>query len=360
MTPAILPVFLPAFGCRERCLFCNQRPASGPPPSPETLPGMIEAFLAGLSTSPAARPRQVAFYGGTFTALPEERQTAYLRAVRPFIDAGRVDSIRLSTRPDALGAGELDLLRNHGVRTVEIGAQSMDAEVLRLSRRGHGPEETARAVERLKESGFEVGLHLMIGLPGDDRSRFRRTLERVIDLGPDLLRLHPTLVLKGSDLEDLWRTNRYTPLSLDEAVRWLKEGLLRLERAGIAVGRVGLHPSEDLARDVLAGPCHPALHALVDSEIAFDMASALFENVSPKGGAFLACPPREVSNLRGQKNTNLRRLAERFGPREILVEVRDGLPRGTLVLRSGMEEWTIRRADLYMESNVSVDRVSCP
>jgi histone acetyltransferase (RNA polymerase elongator complex component) len=321
---------------------------------------MIEAFLAGLSTGPAARPRQVAFYGGTFTALPEEKQIAYLRAVGPFIEEGRVDSVRLSTRPDALDAGELDLLRSHGVRTVEIGAQSMDGEVLRLSRRGHSPEETARAVERLKEGGFEVGLHLMIGLPGDDRSRFRKTLERIIDLGPDFLRLHPTLVLKGSDLEGLWRTNRYTPLSLEEAVRWLKEGLLRLERAGIAVARVGLQPSEDLARDFLAGPYHPALRALVDSEIAFDMASALFEAVSRGGAVLLACPPREISSLRGQKNANLLRLAERFGRGEILVEERDDLPRGTLVLRSGTEERAIRRADFFAENTVSADRVSCP
>jgi histone acetyltransferase (RNA polymerase elongator complex component) len=220
-------------------------------------------------------------------------------------------------------------------------------EVLLLSVRRHSKEDTISAVSRLKRWDFEVGLHLMIGLPGDTCNRFLQSLDRVIDLKPDFLRIHPTLVLKGSPLEILWRAGRYSPLSLEEAVFWLKKGLLKLEGSSIRIARIGLQPTEELQRHYLAGPYHPALHQLIDSEIAFDLAKQLLQIHSEEGEAFFLCHPREVSNLRGQRNRNILRLRDQFRLKRISIQAQEEVPSGTLVLQTREGSASIRREDLY-------------
>jgi histone acetyltransferase (RNA polymerase elongator complex component) len=173
----------------------------------------------------------------------------------------------------------------------------------------------------------------MIGLPGDSCDRFLQTLDQVIELKPDFLRVHPTLVLKGAPLGKLWRAGEYSPLSLDEAVQWLKKGILHLENSSIHVARIGLQPTKELERDYLAGPYHPALHQLVDSAIFFDMATSLLQVSQKNGRALFLCHPKEVSNLRGQKNKNLLRLKKHFKLSEVLIEGRQELPRGFLGLQ---------------------------
>jgi len=344
MHPLIIPVFLPYLGCRERCLFCNQKAAEERFPSPFSVRKFIESSLIELSSIKNNGERQVAFYGGSFTAIHRDDLIRYLKEVRPFLLSGMIDSLRISTRPDSLDEDTLSLLREHGVKTVEIGAQSMIDEVLLLSKRGHRAEDTISATQQLKHWGFEVGLQLMIGLPGDTFNRFLQTLDRVIDLKPDFVRIHPTLVLKGAPLEALWRLGRYSALSLGEAVEWLKKGLLKLERASIPVARIGLQPTKELERDYLAGPYHPALHHLIDSAIFFDMAKYLLQNY-PKNGAkatFL-CHPKEVSNLRGQKNENIMKLKEQFGLREISIQNMEDVQRGCLILQSPRNEVSMQR-----------------
>jgi hypothetical protein len=220
-------------------------------------------------------------------------------------------------------------------------------EVLILSRRGHRPEDTLSATSRLRRWDFEVGIHLMIGLPGDTCGRFLQSLDQVIDLKPDFLRIHPTLVLKGSPLEGLWRAGKYSPLSLEETVRWLKTGLLKLERSSIRVARIGLQPAQELERHLLAGPYHSALHQLVDSEIAFDMAEYLLHNNSGGSHAHFLCHPKEVSNLRGQRNGNILKLKEQFQLKEITIQICEDIPRGTLVLQNQGGRLSIHRRDLY-------------
>ena len=212
MTPIIIPIFLPNLGCRERCLFCNQKAMAEELPSPASVQQFVKASLTTLPSDQPDREKQVAFYGGSFTAIHREDQVHYLKAAQPFLDSGLIHSIRISTRPDALDEEILSLLKEYGVRTVEIGTQSMIDQVLHLSQRGHCAEDTVSAVSRLKSWGFEVGIQLMIGLPGDSLDRFLQTLDRLIDLKPDFLRIHPTLVLIGAPLETLWRANRYVPL----------------------------------------------------------------------------------------------------------------------------------------------------
>jgi len=348
MVPLIIPIFLSAIGCRERCLFCNQKAAAEGLPSPSSVRNFIEASLAEIPYNKKNRKKQVAFYGGSFTAIPRDDQASYLKEIQPFLASGLIDSIRISTRPDALDEETLSLLKEYGVKTVEVGVQSMVDEVLFLSKRGHCAEDTVSATSRLKRRGFELGLQLMIGLPGDTCDRFLQTLDRVIELKPDFIRIHPTLVLKGAPLENLWREGRYSPLQLEEAVQWLKRGILRLENSSIPVARIGLQPTQELERDFLAGPYHPSFRQLVDSAIFFDMAVSLLRVSQKNGQALFFCHPKEVSNLRGQKNENIMRLKEHFKLSKILIDGKPELPRGYLGLQTQGEEVSIRRKSLVL------------
>jgi len=341
--PVIIPIFLPAIGCRERCLFCNQKASSKGLPSPASVRHFIEASLAQIPDNKKNREKQVAFYGGSFTAIHRDDQVRYLKQVHPFIASGLIDSIRISTRPDALDEETLSLLKEYGVRTIEVGVQSMIDEVLSLACRGHYAGDTVSATRRLKQWGFEVGHQLMIGLPGDTCDRFLQTLDRVIELNPDFLRIHPTLVLIGAPLENLWRDGGYTPLSIEETIDWLKRGLARLENSSISLARIGLQPTDELEKNFLAGPYHPALRQLVDGAVFFNMAASLLQSSQRNGHVLFLCHPKEVSNLRGQKNENILRLKKQFNLSDILIDGRQELPRGTLGLQTQGEQVSIHR-----------------
>jgi histone acetyltransferase (RNA polymerase elongator complex component) len=338
MPPLIISIFLPAMGCPDRCLFCNQKASSEGLPSPSSVRNFIEASLAHIPDNKKNRKKQVAFYGGSFTAIHRDDQARYLKEVQPFIASGLIDSIRVSTRPDALDEETLSVLKEYGVRTVEVGVQSMIDEVLSLACRGHCAGEIVSATRRLKQWGLEVGHQLMIGLPGDTCDRFLQTLDRVIELEPDFLRIHPTLVLKGAPLENLWREGRYTPLSIEETIAWLKRGLARLENSSIQVARMGLQPTDELEMDFLAGPYHPALRQLVDGAIFLDMAMSLLQRSQKNRQALFFCNPKEISNLRGQKNENILRLKKDFNLSDIFIHGRQELPRGYLGLQTQGEE----------------------
>ncbi len=343
MAPLIIPIFLPAMGCRDRCLFCNQKASSEGLPSPSSVPNFIEASLIQIPDNKKTRQKQVAFYGGSFTAIHGDDQVRYLKEVQPFLASGLIDSIRISTRPDALNEETLSLLKEYGVKTVEVGVQSMIDEVLSLAHRGHRAEDTVSATLRLRQWGFEVGHQLMIGLPGDTCDRFLQTLDRVIELKPDFARIHPTIVLRGAPLENLWREGRYSALSLEETIDWLKRGLVKLENSSISVARIGLQPTDELQRDFLAGPYHPALRQLIDSAVFFDMAASLLQTSQKNGQALFLCHPKEVSNLRGQKNENILRLKKHFKLSDVLINGRQELPRGYLGLQTQGEEVSTHR-----------------
>jgi histone acetyltransferase (RNA polymerase elongator complex component) len=345
-TPLIIPVFLPAMGCREQCIFCNQKAAAEGIPSPSSVRNFIETSLSLIPFGKRNREKQVAFYGGSFTAIRKDDQVGYLKEVQPFLASGLIDSIRISTRPDALDEEILFLLKEYGVKTVEVGVQSMIDEVLLLAHRGHCAADTADVVSRLKDKKFEVGIQLMIGLPGDSCDRFLQTLDRVIELQPDFLRIHPTLVLKGAPLKILWKEGRYSPLPLDEAVQWLKKGILKLENSSIRVARIGLQPTKELERDFLAGPYHPAFHHLIDSAIFFNMATSLLQASQKNGHALFLCHPKEISNLRGPKNKNILKLKNQFNLKEIFVQQMEEIPRGSLILQTSTGRISIDRKEL--------------
>lgn len=315
-------------------------------PSPQKVHEFIQASLHHFSSHAEERKRQVAFYGGSFTAMRCEVQMSYLNEVQPFIATGKINSIRLSTRPDALSEETLAMLREYGVKTVEVGVQSMVDEVLHLSKRGHTAEDSVSAISRLKRRGFEVGVHLMIGLPGDTCDKFLQSLDQIIGLKPDFVRIHPTLVLKGASLEQLWKSGEYCPMMMDEAVECLKKGILKLEKASIPVARVGLQPTKELEEHLLAGPFHPSLHQFVDSAIFYEMAEELLRKYPNGLNPVFVCNPKDLSNLKGQKNGNILRLKNHFNLSDIFIFGREDVPRGRLALQTRAEEVFIDKKSL--------------
>lgn len=272
-----IPVFTPEMACPFRCVFCNQQKISGHAKSPDfgEVTKTIQAYLSTFK--PGQKQVKVGFFGGTFTGIPVEIQEKYLQTVQPFLVSGEVQGIRLSTRPDYIDKTVLQRLRRYGVTTIELGAQSLDNEVLRLSRRGHTAEQVEKASVMIREAGFGLGLQMMIGLPGDTEEKALSTAEKIIAFGASNTRIYPTLIIKGTVLHHWYNEGKYKPLSLQEAVAWSKQLLLKFEAAGVKVIRLGLHPSEGLltGTELVAGPFHPSFRELVLTEIWHDLLAPL-------------------------------------------------------------------------------------
>jgi histone acetyltransferase (RNA polymerase elongator complex component) len=309
----VVPFFISHLGCPHRCVFCDQEKiagAKGGLPTAEEIRAKVGAYRESAS----GRGVAVAFFGGTFTALPRRDQEYLLGSLQPLLESGAVKSLRLSTRPDSVDAEAAFFLKRMGVTTVELGVQSMDDEVLTLSGRGHTAAEVEAALRALQAAGISVGIQLMPGLPGDSDARSLRSLDRALSLNPSFLRIYPTLVISGTRLAELFHDGEYAPQGLDEAVSLAKRMLLKAKRASVPVIRIGLQPTAELETPgvLLAGPYHPAFGQLVASELCLDLMSALVADL-PTGTAVSFFAPRgRISDLVGQKRQNLARLAERF------------------------------------------------
>lgn len=315
----IIPFFIPHSGCPHQCVFCNQKNITGQstPIAPSAIPRKITEYLAISSTD---NPAHVAFYGGSFTALPLEEQRAYLNAVQPLISTGQIAGIRLSTRPDCITNQVLALLKEYSVTTIELGVQSMDDAVLTRSGRGHTATDTMNAVCLIRSFDFLIGLQLMPGLPGDSADSFRKTIDAVIALKPDFVRIYPALVIRDTPLEDLYSSARYVPLSLDDAVAWCREALEKFELAGVDVIRIGLQPTGELEKTgtILAGPYHPAFRQLVESSILLDkMRCELRNGTGRTGRVTFQVNSKDLSAAIGQKRSNIKKLEKEFGVRNI-------------------------------------------
>lgn len=310
--PFIIPVFIPHEGCPHDCVFCNQRSISGKQGNPvlgEDVCQIVSTWLDGRAGKRAG-VAQVAFYGGSFTGLPIARQKELLEAVAPFIKYGKVGSIRVSTRPDYIDAPRLALLASHGVRVVELGVQSLDDKVLSLAGRGHPAGKVRTAVEKLREHGFEVGIQLMVGLPGESCSALRRTVRGVVKLAPDFVRIYPVLVVAGSRLADIYREGGYRPLTLQRAVMFTAFMKKQFDGYGIRVVRMGLQPGEELEKALVAGPYHPAFGEMVRSRLMFSTVKKILnplKNANKK--VTLTISDRDHSVFRGINSVNLEQLA---------------------------------------------------
>jgi histone acetyltransferase (RNA polymerase elongator complex component) len=236
--------------------------------------------------------------------------TKVLGAVRPFIQKGIIQSIRLSTRPDAISADKLRILDSFGVSTVELGVQSMDNNVLLLSNRGHTSLDTINAVKTLKERGFKVGIQLMPGLPGDSKEVFMDTIDKVIGLKPDMARLYPTLVIRGTKLAQWYEQGKYSPMGLEDTVNLCKEACIRLEDSGIPVIRIGLMSSPSLLKkgEIIAGPWHPSLGSLVRSAIHLERVRPCLPAMGEAKKIILRVPKQEMPLIMGYKRSGMRHI----------------------------------------------------
>ncbi len=313
-SPLVIPIFIAHQGCPHRCVFCNQesitgrREAASQPMRAAEVVATIDGWLA-RSGSDSRRAVQVAFYGGSFTALAQGYQEELLTAVRPYLEAGRVGMIRLSTRPDAIDAATVAFLRAHGVGVVELGVQAMDDRVLAASGRGHTVADVEAAVRLLKAGGMRVGGQLMIGLPGESSGSALAGALALARLGPDFVRIYPALVIRGSVLASRFAAGLYRPLSLLQGVARCARLKAVFDHHRIPVVRMGLQPSPSLERDLLAGPYHPAFGELVLARMFFNRVRSLLAAIPADSHRTLSIAPADLSIFRGQRNLSVQRLA---------------------------------------------------
>lgn len=305
----VVPIFLPHRGCPHHCLFCNQQGISGCLGKSLTV-DEVRATIDLWLTRGGREEVQAAFYGGSFTCLPLDEQRALLGAVQPYVASGRVHSLRLSTRPDCLDAGVCRMLLDHGVRTVELGVQSLDDQVLRESRRGHDGDQSRQAISLLQSWGFAVGVQLLLGLPGETRRSFLRGVTEIARLHPDFVRLYPLLVVEGSGLAERYQRGLYRPLSLGLAVALTAAAHQRLSEKGVRVVRMGLQPCRSLDENYLAGPYHPAFGELVRGRLVFRELRARLAGLRPGQHLQVHISHRDHGTVVGINGINLKRLGE--------------------------------------------------
>ena len=322
--PFIIPVFIPHAGCPHQCVFCNQVSITGAKLGAVTLDKIriqIRKFLNYKTDNRG--PVQIAFFGGNFLGLKQAEIKSCLGLAAELVSQGLVDGIRFSTRPDTIIPERLDILENYPVSIVELGVQSMDDQVLALTGRGQSAEDTIRAVEALKERQLGIGLQMMVGLPGDSEARSLATARKIADLGPDCVRIYPTVVVENSRLAKWFKNGEYLPLSLEDAVTLVKKVYMLFKQVGIEVIRMGLQATDDLdeGTTVLAGPHHPAFGHLVYSEIFYDNARAAIESAgSVEDTLTIFVNPRSISKIRGLNNSNIKKLKNQFRFNSIAVK----------------------------------------
>lgn len=304
MSHANISIFVPHKGCPNQCSFCNQKSIASTSFVPngefveKECADALENFKGDVSHA------QIAFFGGSFTAIDRKLMVELLEAANRFVGVGRFDSIRISTRPDCIDEEILDILKRYNVRSIELGAQSMNDEALTLNRRGHTSEDVVRASNLIKQSGFELGLQMMVGLYGENKEEAFVTAKRIADLKPDTVRIYPTIVIKDTYLAELYTLGKYLPLTVDEAADICAKLLDFFETKSINVIRLGLHDSETLKTDMLAGPYHPAFRELCESRrILEKLKEKLFD--MPKGTWRVFVAPSMVSKFVGHKKENI-------------------------------------------------------
>lgn len=314
---SIIPVFVPHLGCPHACVFCDQRHITGQR-RPADAKIVRDAIQAAAALPRVGGKRQLAFYGGSFTAIPVSQQLELLGAAKEGILRGEIDSIRLSTRPDAIDEEVLARLRLYGVETIELGAQSMDDRVLQLSGRGHTAEDVERASRLILSCGFELILQMMTGLPGDTGKSSLQTAVRIIQLHPDGVRIYPTVIVKDTELYSLWKKGEYREHTVEDAVEICARLVPLFERAGIPVIRLGLNPSEELSGGAAAGGAyHPALGELVRSRVLLNKAEEMLRGTAPGSKVQIGVNSRLLSQALGQRRINLTVLQRMFSLRDI-------------------------------------------
>ncbi len=302
----IIPIFVPHEGCPNDCAFCNQRTISGKAAAPteEEVHRIIRTHLAqnGIVAE------QIAFFGGSFTGIEENRRKMYLETAYEYVKQGAVKSIRISTRPDYINDEIIKELLHYEVKNIELGAQSMDKDVLIASKRGHSVEDVEKAARIINDSGITLGLQMMTGLPCDNQEKCLYTARRFKELGAKETRIYPTVVLKGTHLSKMYENGEYIAHSVEDAVEICAKLYKFFNDNKIKILRIGLPDSSDLRENYIAGAYHPSLGEMV---ISRDIRNMIEEYAKGKETVNLRVNPRFVSKLNGNKRCNIRYFKEK-------------------------------------------------
>lgn len=304
-----IPIFVPHKGCPNDCVFCNQKKITGTLKD-ITVEDIYNTIEEHLKTLPKEnRIIEVAFFGGSFTGIDFDMQGQFLSAAHKYIKTGLINGIRLSTRPDYIDRKILEQLKKYNVTTIELGVQSLDENVLKMSNRGHTENDVYDAVKLIKEYDFSLGLQMMTGLPGDNDEKSIKTAKKIISLKPDFVRIYPTLVLKDTKLEDMYKNGEYSPQEIDNAVMLCKNLLLLFEEANIPVIRISLQTTDEISPNgsLVAGPFNSQFRELVESEIYFDKFLEVLKDVS-FDNAIIFVNTKEISKAVGPKKSNIERI----------------------------------------------------
>ena len=297
-----IPIFIPQLACPHQCVFCNQEKISNTftVPTPHEISKIIDTYLETISEDTAIN---IAFFGGSFTGIPEAEMINYLKVANSYVIAGKVKGIRISTKPDYITDPILDILEKYGVIAIELGAQSTNDKVLVKSGRGHKFDAIEKAAQLIRKRNIELGLQMMLGLPHDTLELSIQTAKDIVRLKADTTRIYPTLVVKGTVLEKMYEKGDYQVLSLDEAIHWSKEVLKIFIEAGVKVLRVGLHPSDELelGKSLVAGPIHPSFKEMVLSDLWCDL---LNEKQFNKGKSTIYVAENQLNYAVGYKGKN--------------------------------------------------------
>ena len=274
-------------------------------PSPDDVKSTVIKAITDLGEN--SNNCEIAFFGGSFTAVDRKYMVSLLEAVKPYLD--NFKGIRISTRPDYINDEVLSVLKSFGVTTIELGAQSMDDEVLKANNRGHNSQDVINASELIKKYSFNLGLQMMTGLYKSFPESDLHTAKEFIKLNPDCVRIYPTVIMKDTALADLYNSGEYKPYTLEQSVELCSDILLMFEDNGIDVIRVGLHYSDSLISGSLGGNYHPAFKELCENKIFLNKILKSINNLNTKD-IILTVNPSSVSKLIGQNKVNINTLSE--------------------------------------------------
>lgn len=313
-----ISIFIPHIGCPHRCSFCDQRTISGAEniPHGDDVREICEKALAEVKSP---ENTEIAFFGGSFTAISRAYMTELLEAAYSFVGEGKFKGIRLSTRPDCIDREVLTILKKYGVTSIELGAQSMSNKVLKANQRGHSADDVEKAAVLIREFGFELGLQMMVGLYKSDMADEFETLDKIAAIRPDTVRIYPVVILDGTKLGQLYKSGEYSTFSFDEVTEFAAIAMMKFEYEGIKVIKCGLHASEFVERDMLGGFYHPAFRELCEADIykraihraVADKESGILQILKRKvKGVSIAVHPSCISKAIGQNKSNIKYFQE--------------------------------------------------
>ncbi|PRR84165.1 elongator complex protein 3 [Clostridium vincentii] len=325
----IIPIFVPHEGCPHNCVFCNQDRITGVKDrvTARTVYNIVDEYLSTINR--IGSTVEISFFGGTFTAIEEKKQQELLQVAMEYKDKGLIDKIRLSTRPDAINQYILNYIEEYKVDIIELGVQSLYDDVLVASGRGHTVKDVEVASKLIKESGFTLGHQIMPGLPKDNFNKDIMSVKKSIEMKPDICRIYPSLVIKDTPMETMYLRGEYIPYSLEEAVEVCKELYKLYTEANVQIIRIGLQPTEAIAKDVdvIAGPFHPAFRELVEGSL---MSEKIRETLGSPSKALVEINEKDLSKLYANKKFYYNKLS-REGY-EIQVKVSGELERGNILI----------------------------